>query len=287
VTEFEYIDEGANESTRAASPPVKGVSLDNLLNMREAVHERVAQAHRLLREADELGRAAHLGGVREALTYWRDRRTAELLDDSGEDALMQVLDATGWQYLMSESGLRTFMDQEARERWDKQIAERKTPPLTAANIASTFRELHAARGEMFERGVINVFRSLSWHYKTNSPVKFGPRIIINYLMHSYGAGFLTFNHGRGDQLDDLERVLHVLDGKPEPDHRHALCARIRAAHGQHERGVDTDYVSLKWFKKGSAHIKFKRQDLVEQMNRIVAKHYPNALAHCHATSKHA
>jgi len=42
--------------------------------------------------------------------------------------------------------------------------------------------------------------------------------------------------------------------------------------------AENDYFHLRWFKNGNGHLTFKRADLVEQMNRILAKHYPNALA---------
>ncbi|ONZ24329.1 hypothetical protein A8F44_22135, partial [Burkholderia cenocepacia] len=35
---------------------------------------------------------------------------------------------------------------------------------------------------------------------------------------------------------------------------------------------------LRWFKNGNGHLTFKRADLVDRMNLILAKHYPNALA---------
>lgn len=41
--------------------------------------------------------------------------------------------------------------------------------------------------------------------------------------------------------------------------------------------LNDDYLHLRWFKNGNGHITFKRPDLVEQMNLILAKHYPHAL----------
>ncbi|WP_117048223.1 DUF4942 domain-containing protein, partial [Klebsiella pneumoniae] len=36
--------------------------------------------------------------------------------------------------------------------------------------------------------------------------------------------------------------------------------------------------SIRYFQKGTAHITFKRYDLTEKMNDIVAKYYPGMLA---------
>ncbi|MGI1228758.1 DUF4942 domain-containing protein, partial [Raoultella ornithinolytica] len=36
--------------------------------------------------------------------------------------------------------------------------------------------------------------------------------------------------------------------------------------------------TIRFFQKGSGHITFKRMDLVEKMNDIIANHYPGMLA---------
>lgn len=40
---------------------------------------------------------------------------------------------------------------------------------------------------------------------------------------------------------------------------------------------ETDYLLIRCFKNNNGHITFKRPDLVEKMNKIIAKHYPGAL----------
>lgn len=45
-----------------------------------------------------------------------------------------------------------------------------------------------------------------------------------------------------------------------------------------QRETARAYFHLRWFKNGNGHLTFSRPDLVEAMNRILAKHYPNALA---------
>jgi hypothetical protein len=41
--------------------------------------------------------------------------------------------------------------------------------------------------------------------------------------------------------------------------------------------VENDYLAIRTFKNGNGHVMFKRPDLVDAMNRIIAKHYPGAL----------
>ncbi|CAG9216275.1 hypothetical protein BGLA2_260007 [Burkholderia gladioli] len=171
---------------------VPSVSIVNLANQRVAVVERVRAALDLLGQAQELAKAAHLGFPRLGLdeSYGcrgRPTVTGEYAKrDDAEAAIVRLIDVRGWTYLLSESGLRSFMDAEARKQWDNQIAEGDVPELTAANIEATFAQLYGARGDMFERGVVQCFKRLSWNYKTNQPFKFGRRIIVRYCW-SFGT----------------------------------------------------------------------------------------------------
>lgn len=209
-------------------------------------------------------------------------RRTDLLDDGAPEQIQKRVDACAWQHLMNESGMRTLMDATARKEWDDRIEKCETPPLTDENIRATFGDMYAARGDIFERGVISCFKSLSWDYKTNKPFKFGKRFVRQYLRNSItggGSGLGYPNIHACEQLDDLIRVLTVLDGKPEPDHRTGVYSLLHRAEQRNERDVDTEYLSIRSFRNGNGHITFKRRDLVEKMNRIIAKHYPGALPH--------
>lgn len=271
---------------------VKSVSVTNMVNQRAAVMAKIHQAIDLLGEASELAKAAGLGMPRVMISTSysrhgdRDLCGARLypgragarheLDPAARDDIARIVrlgvDASAWQYLMHESGMRSLMDATARKNWDKAIEAGDIPELTEPNVRSTFGMLHDSRAELFERGVIACFKSLAWCYKTNLPQKFGRRVVMTYLAGSYE---------NADRLDDLVRVLSVLDGKPEPDHRSGVYALMSAAglnYGPTSAGqVENDLIKIRTFKNRNGHVTFKRPDLVEKMNLIIAKHYPGAL----------
>jgi hypothetical protein len=260
---------------------VKSVSIENLLNQRRAVVSLVTEARDLLLKASELANAAHLGNLSDLFSPHRyTHADIYFLKPDGAETVIKVLDGGGWRYLMDESGMRTFMDAEARNKWGEALHKGDYPELTRENIAATFGQLHGARGEMFERGVIALFRSLSRGFRTNEPVKFGKRIIVRCVLSVWGAGgmYSSLNNRATDTLDDLVRVFCVFDGKPEPDHRQGIYYALSAAEKNGIRQWEGDYFKIRWYKNGNGHLTFKRLDLVQQMNCILARHYPNALA---------
>lgn len=250
---------------------VPSISIENLINQRAAVMDKARAALQLLAEARALAGVAHVGFPHFQLD---ERRYYSMVEpdrlDETMKAVQQAVDSGAWKYLMNESGLRTFMDAEARRQWDSDIYDGKAPPLTKATVESTFRGLYASRGDMFDRGVIRCFKRLSWNYKTNLPVAFGKRIVVTGLLHTSFGGV---NYREADQLDDLMRVMSVLDGKSEPDHRQGFATLLNRTSTETENA----YLHIRVFKNGNGHVTFKRADLRDRMNKILAKHFPGAL----------
>ncbi len=218
------------------------------------------------------------------------------IDDKEQTAeAIKRLDAECWDRLLKLSGLMQLMDAKIREEWREQLAKHEMPVFTRANINATFTSLAAQRGDIFERGVENVFRKLSsWDYKTNNPVKLGKRAIFKYACESrYWKRDSTWtfygpNHEFADKLDDLMRVFYVLDGKPEPAHDQGAWHMLSLGRWMDNRREgdaeapprDADlhgYLKFRGFKNGNAHVTFLRLDLVDELNRIIAKRFPGAL----------
>ncbi|HHH1912296.1 TPA: DUF4942 domain-containing protein [Yersinia enterocolitica] len=201
--------------------------------------------------------------------------------ETGMKAIIHNLDRGIWQDLMKKSGMLSLMDAQARDQWYRNLEGDNIPAISEESIYSTFEQLHRDKDNVFERGVINVFKSLSWDYKSNHPCKFGKKIIVNNLV-SYTQWGFTLNHSyRRDQLADLERMLFLLEGKAIPDNRGDVTTRLyehMSANRQMTKVYEDDYFSIKYFMKGSAHLTFRKPRLMDKMNDIIAKHYPSVLA---------
>ncbi|EJI0931788.1 DUF4942 domain-containing protein [Salmonella enterica] len=199
--------------------------------------------------------------------------------DKAMPVITRNIDRSIWRDLMLKSGMLTLMDAEARSQWAKNLEVGDLPAISEANILSTFEQLHHNKQDVFERGIINVFKGLSWDYKTNNPYYFGKKIIVNNLVKHDRWGFSLNRGWRRDQLADLERMLYLLDDKNIPDNRHDVSIRFMdfVRDNPHQQIFKDELFTIRCFQKGSGHITFKRLDLVEKMNDIVAKHFPGML----------
>ncbi|HDX8787057.1 TPA: DUF4942 domain-containing protein [Klebsiella michiganensis] len=257
-------------------------SIERIVTGRDTALKQIEQ---LIQQLDSISRlTSEIGGgtaqdwamkVGHRYDSWMTENT-----DKALPAITRNIDRSIWRDLMLKSGMMALMDAQARDQWHKNLEEGDLPAISEANILSTFEQLHRNKMDVFERGIINVFKGLSWDYKTNSPCSFGKKIIVNNLVTHNRWGF-NLNWGwRRDQLADLERMLFLLDGKPIPDNRGDVTTRLMD-HIRDNLSKDVyedDFFSVRYFQKGTAHITFKRPDLTEKMNDIVAKHYPGMLS---------
>lgn len=258
------------------SDVISSTSIERIVTGRNAA---LAEIETLIQQLDDISAlTSSVGGGKSNEWGVRQYRYDCWLMDKPETAIKAItrnIDRNIWKNLMNKSGMLALMDAQAREEWYNSLEKDDIPAVSEENILSTFEQLHQSKAEVFERGIINVFKGLSWDYKSNSPCKFGKKIIVDGLVQYDRWGF-HFRHGRRrEQLSDLDRMLNLLDGKPVPENRNDLAVRLDAhISKQHASVFEDEYVEIRYFQKGSGHITFKRSDLVERMNDIIAKHYP-------------
>ena len=257
-------------------------SIERIVTGRNAA---LAQIEVLMQQLDDVSMLTRSIGGKTALDWAmkQDFRCGCWLMEKPEAAMKAItrnLDRSIWRDLMKKSGMLSLMDAQAREQWYNSLEKDDIPAVSEANILSTFEQLPQSKGEVFERGVINVFKGLSWDFKSNNPCKFGKKIIATGLVKHDRWGF-GLNWGwQRDRLADLERMLVLLDGKPVPDNRADVTRRLsdHIHENRHSSRYEDEMFVIKYFQKGTAHIVFKRPELVDKLNDIIARHYPGALS---------
>lgn len=269
------------EVLTAHTDVICSTSIERIVTGRNAA---LAQIETLIQQLDDISTLTRSIGGKSALDWAmkQDFRCGCWLMEKPEAAMKAItrnLDRSIWRDLMKKSGMLALMDAQARELWYNSLEKDDIPAVCEKNILSTFEQLHLNKGEVFERGVINVFKGLSWDFKTNSPCKFGTKIIVSGLVKCDRWGF-GLNWGwQRDRLADLERMLMLLDGKPVPDNRANVTRRLsdHIHENRHSNCYEDEMFVIKYFQKGTAHITFRQPELLEKMNDILVRYYPSAL----------
>ncbi|WP_413508620.1 DUF4942 domain-containing protein [Serratia proteamaculans] len=257
---------------------IPSVAIDQILGARKQGLEIYRQAVGLLNEAKTLLNCAAGGSVYGFTTVLNDAvRRGDVTDNS--QLLEREVDAKIWDRLMNETGMYTFMSSSQRDEWDKQRHSDKMPAVTLDTVLATFEHLHNNKQATFEQGVIDVFLSLSWDYKTNNPCRLGKKIILDCMLDGLKYRHPSVSLRGRDRIDDLAKVCALLDKGHIPDHRIGVGANFAEwfRDANWNSVFNCDYFTLRVFKKGSCHLVFSRPDLVVQLNDIVSRRYPDML----------
>ena len=176
-----------------------------------------------------------------------------------------------------------IMDGEAKNAFQDSLRN-EPPEFTVDNIRSIFLTLHQDADAMFNRGIVNTFKRFSTEHKTNTrePFKISKRCVLTYVFCKSWQGYPQVREYSNGMINDIDRVFRVLDGK-----KHTERQLETAINGAMKAGItyEDEYFKVRGFKNGNGHIEFKRADLVDKVNDIIAEHYgSNALANGRAAA---
>ncbi|EJM7984720.1 DUF4942 domain-containing protein, partial [Escherichia coli] len=100
------------------------------------------------------------------------------------------------------------------------------------------------------------------------------------LLYRWSNGRVTLDCSGREALDDLVRPFYLLEGRNVPDFRNSIGAQYGEFLGNGDNIgelFEGEYFTVRGYQKGTVHIVFKRPDLVEKLNDIIARHYPGVL----------
>ena len=258
--------------TRSTSNPFTQLTLPTTLSDLIVAREKAVSLHRQARKLNEAAEDL-LGQVGNYLMPF----SAQFRDSDLRS--VRELDGNMWRRAFDLTGFRQLMDAEAVAGFERGLAP-EPPEFTEGNIRATFIDLHQQAGEMFRRGVVNVFRGLSDAYRTNAnePFRIGRKVVMGYMIQLGWTRGLQVRHGPGqDKLNDIDRVIKMLDGKQFK--ARDLEVSMNAAF-QDCAVFEDAYYRARAFKNGNMHLEFLRPDLLDLLNEQIAEHYgESALAH--------
>jgi predicted RNA methylase len=273
-----------DDTTTAGGGLMPRATIHELIAHKDSALLRLGQVWDDLEAAGRLAGAASPSGVSGfpflagGSPYGRDCKTFK--DRAEFDAYAsRVMEQAVWRHVIAATKLDTLMDRQEREAF-RSALENDPPAATVENIAATIERLIGDSDMIFKRGIANVFAKLDRRFRSHDGFKIGARIVLENALSDFG----TWNHYRNhdDSLVDVERAFFQLDGKPAPESRHGgilglIDSQRRLGSKRSAFEAESDYFRAKVFGNGNIHLWFKRSDLVQRVNQLLADYYGAAL----------
>lgn len=165
---------------------------------------------------------------------------------------------TAWFQYLNHFKLYDCMRVKEERALDCKIQNNDFMEFTPDNALGVFNQIHALSQKELERGLVESIDALCGDWRTNQHHMLGNKVIVD---HASPSNVLT-----RDVMIDLVRSFFVLDGVEYPGRHKLSIYNVRP------------YMEFAFYPgANTAHIVFKRQDLVDQANAIYLAHCPGAL----------
>ena len=187
------------------------------------------------------------------------------------DKVRKDLDKVLWRNTLESSGLSNLM---SKSTYDDAIdsLERITPEFNRGNVNASYTDFASRLEEIENTAIIDLFRSLSWSYKSNLPVKIGKRIILTGMVW-----YSSIDHRKGHYLNDLEKSVCRCRNLSPPVSDVSLLAKVNLAIQERQEYYEDEIYKIRWFGNGNLHLYLLDEFDRDSLNRKIAKAYPNAL----------
>lgn len=223
------------------------------------------------------------------LDGWKEVKTPAR--EAFQQHLTLTLDRSAWAELLALIGGADLMDRQAKEEWRESL---KSPaPFTVENCKATFGHLWGNRRALFLRGIANTFSRLDRRFRSHDGFKIGARLILDGALDTTFSRSCHWKHSheRRETFEDVERLLYEIDGKPypsradlakltkdDPDPPQLMAdALTDLAPVNLPQVVSGPYFRVRAFKNGNLHIWFEREDLLREVNKLLAEYYGEAI----------
>jgi hypothetical protein len=257
--------------------------MENEIVKRDTVEEIVMRYNSAMDQAQKaleaLALAQQMAGC--DLVRYRDYFNVADPADSMKQIRKHTKQAT-WRRIIAQLGVMDFSSAKKCNEMDKLLNDEhqadKLPEIETEAILDLLEGLRQNAPNMLQETVDEAFDILRpacnstsdrWgpgRYKTNQEhgrYDLGEKIILSgYIEHGWSRERPhRVNHYREDQLRQIEKVFFMLDGQPLPHRPNDIVTQIN------EGILETPYFSMKAFPGATTlHVKFKRMDLVRDLN---------------------
>lgn len=238
--------------------------------------EAMIAMRRLRTTMSPLSRYVYLSGNRN-----RDYLVESLMAEGfapGCNAFATALSKEAWDTVVQMAGLKQLMTQQVRMQFDRHITENQSLDFTEENIHHLIGILRDNTLTIMKEALYEVFDALTRYHeenrvhvegwKTNSAYMAGRRFILPMVVRTYYSDHFSLN--KYQEMDDIDRVMCSLEGK-KIENILTINAALQSAFGGSDNTAESAFFTMRFFKKGTVHFRFKDDSLWERFNCEAAK----------------
>lgn len=225
-------------------------------------------------------------------------------DGNMKNTFVRLIKKNAWRFVISKMDIDKYFTSGVSKKFDEFVRQQNNIEFTRENILEMLEGIFQNRGNIMKEALLEVFDKMCSHdaknkiwladgFKTNSAHKVNQKVIIPYIV-SYGNYYSASDLKQwGDRMDirygdnkqflgDIDRVLCHLTGKQFPmkkgtsiisvlQNRFTELGKVKTG-DKFDSNCESEFFNIRFFKKGTIHLKFKDKKVWEMFNRRVAEY---------------
>lgn len=213
------------------------------------------------------------------------RSLAAIMDDADKkdgikakyNAFVTDFKEQAWYEILRKVNIEKYLTSNVRRNFAEWQKQQGGMDLNRQNIHALMMSLVNGKDEIMKQAAVEVFdymtkyhaenRMVPEGWKTNSMYKVNQRVILPYVVEKAWSGN-TFNlrsSYNGTDVRDIDKVMCWLSGK-DYDAISTIEKTVRD-HDNFKSG-ESEFFEMRWFIKGTLHLKFKDKDLWARFNQV-------------------
>jgi hypothetical protein len=235
-------------------------------NAREACADVLRSRSRLEFYLDHLTGDGDVGKVQEEKTF---------------NGMIDVLKAKAWDYLFSRTKLAEVMTQRVQTEFDAFQKQSRSMDFTRENICNLLETLFLNRGEIMKQCVLDAFDQLTRYdkknavhvegWKTNDAWRVNRTVIVPWGCETDWNGKPRIHYNRERDFADIEKALSFIVGEKFAGYKTSIGQTISGGGVAWGTWNDSRFFRFKMFKKGTIHLYFKDEWVLQEFNVRAAR----------------
>lgn len=207
-----------------------------------------------------------------------------------KEQFSKIIQKRSWHHIFNKMNMEKYVTSGVMKDINKFVETQESVPFTMKNIYKMLEIIVGTREHTFNRALEEAVDNFTKHthenrfgvegWKTNSGHMLNKKFICEGIVEtSWGGGSLQVRYSsyNGNKIDDLVKVLCNITGKNYNDI--GTLYRFNFNRNSHEKNFEImpnewyefGFFDVKFFKKGTMHLKFKNIDDWYRLNQAYGK----------------
>lgn len=207
-----------------------------------------------------------------------------------KEQFSKIIQKRSWHHIFNKMNMEKYVTSGVMKDINKFVETQENVPFTMKNIYKMLEIIVGTREHTFNRALEEAVDNFTKHthenrfgvegWKTNSGYMLNKKFICEGIVEpSWGGGSLQVKYSsyNGNKIDDLVKVLCNITGKNYNDI--GTLYRFNFNRNTHEKNFEImpnewyefGFFDVKFFKKGTMHLKFKNIDDWYRLNQAYGK----------------